>query len=280
MFKIGDFSRLTRVSIKTLHHYDEIGLFKPMLVDKFTGYRYYTYEQLPHLNRILALRGLGFSLEQIKGMIGNDGKIAISSEVLRGMLALRQAQLQQLLDKTREQLHQVEIRLYQIEREGKMSDIEILTKEVGQMMVVSGREVVSDPSFMRERCMALNHLVWRAIQETGLKTDGISFALYHSDATNGIDVEMAYVVQSATLPELNGVAKAHILTPTRVAYAVYKGSYDDFGAVGRVHAEIMRWIQANGYRQAGACREYYLRPPQRSDDPMGVMEIQYPITSE
>lgn len=278
MFKIGDFSRLTRVSIKTLHHYDEIGLFKPAQVDKFTGYRYYTYDQLPHLNRILALRELGFSLEQIKGMIGQDGTIAITSEALRGMLTLRQAQLQQLVNETREQLHQVEIRLQQIEQEGKMSEIEILTKEIGQVTVIGGREIVPDPSLMRERCMALNKRVWRAIQEAGLPTNGISFALYYSDATNGIDVEMAYEVQSTNLPQLENGVGAHILAPTCVAYAVYRGSYDDFGAVGRVHAEIMRWIEANGYQQAGACREYYLRPPQRANDSLGVMEIQYPIT--
>lgn len=277
MFKIGDFSRLTRVSIKTLHHYDEIDLFKPAQVDTFTGYRYYSYDQLPHLNRILALRGLGFSLEQIKAMIGHDGNITITNEALHGMLILRQAQLQQVVDETREQLHQVEIRLRQLEQEGKMSEIEILIKEVGQVTVIGGREIVPDPSLMRERCMALNNLAWRAIQAAGLKTDGISFALYYSDATNGIDVEMAYEVQSATLPQL-GDGVAHILAPTRVAYAVYRGSYDDFGAVGRVHTEIMRWIEANGYQQNGACREYYLRPPQRPDDPMGVMEIQYPIT--
>jgi DNA-binding transcriptional MerR regulator len=280
MFKIGDFSRLSNVSIKTLHHYDEIDLFKPMRVDKFTGYRYYTYDQLPHLNRILALRGLGFSLEQIKEMIGRDGKITITNEALRGMLTLRQAQLQQLVDETRQQLHQVEIRLRQLEQEGQMSQIEILTKEIGQVMVIGGREIVPDPSLMRERCMALNTLAWRTIQEAGLQTNGVSFALYYSDATNGIDVEMAYEVQSANLPELDGIVKAHILAPTRVAYAVYRGSYDDFGAVGRIHADVMNWIQINGYRQAGACREYYLRPPQRPNDPLGVMEIQYPITTK
>jgi len=278
MFKIGDFSRLTRVSIKTLHHYDEIGLFKPAQVDKFTGYRYYTYDQLPHLNRILALRELGFSLEQIKGMIGHDGTIAITNEALRGMLTLRQTQLQQLVDETREQLHQVEIRLRQIEQEGKMSEIEILIKEVGQVTVIGGREIVTDPSLMRERCMALNTRAWRAIQEAGLLTNGVSLALYHSDATNGVDVEMAYEVQSASLPQLDDGVEAHILAPTRVAYAVYRGSYDDFGAVGCVHAEIMRWIETHGYQQAGACREYYLRPPQHPNDPLGVMEIQYPIT--
>ena len=80
MFRIGDFSRLTRVSMKTLRHYDVIGLFKPAYVDPFTDYRYYTFDQLPRLNRILALRGLGFPLENIRQMLDDN----LSAEALHG----------------------------------------------------------------------------------------------------------------------------------------------------------------------------------------------------
>jgi effector-binding domain-containing protein len=62
-----------------------------------------------------------------------------------------------------------------------------------------------------------------------------------------------------------------------VAYAVYHGSYDDFGAVGQVHGAIARWVQNNGYQMSGACREFYLSPPRSADNSTGVMEIQYPV---
>ena len=62
MIRIGDFSKLSRVSVKTLRYYDEMGLLKPLYVDRFTGYRFYEYHQLLRLNRILALKDLGFSL--------------------------------------------------------------------------------------------------------------------------------------------------------------------------------------------------------------------------
>ena len=65
MIRIGDFSKLSRVSVKTLRFYDEMGLLKPVEVDRFTGYRYYEFDQLPRLYRILALKDLGFSLEEI-----------------------------------------------------------------------------------------------------------------------------------------------------------------------------------------------------------------------
>ncbi len=81
MIKIGEFSRLAHVPVPTLRYYDQMGLLKPVEVDKFTGYRYYTVSQLPRLNRILSLKGLGFSLEQI-GMALADG---LTPEQMRGM---------------------------------------------------------------------------------------------------------------------------------------------------------------------------------------------------
>ena len=64
MLKIGEFSKLAQVSIKTLRYYAELGLLTPGWVDRYTGYRYYTLQQLPRLNRILTLKELGFPLEQ------------------------------------------------------------------------------------------------------------------------------------------------------------------------------------------------------------------------
>ena len=91
MFKIGDFSKLSRVSVKTLRYYDELGLLKPTYVDRFTGYRYYSADQLPRLNRILALKDLGFSLEQTMRLL--EG--ALVPAQMREILRMKQAELQQ-----------------------------------------------------------------------------------------------------------------------------------------------------------------------------------------
>ena len=72
MFKIGDFSKLSQVPVKTLRYYDEIGLLKPAKVDRFTSYRQYSADQLPRLNRILALKDLGLSLAQIAQLLDGD----------------------------------------------------------------------------------------------------------------------------------------------------------------------------------------------------------------
>jgi DNA-binding transcriptional MerR regulator len=93
MFSIGEFARLGTVSIRTLRHYDEIGLLPPAKVDPVTGYRGYSAEQLRLLNRIVALKELGLSLAQARQLM--DG---ITLEELQGMLMLRRAQLEQELE--------------------------------------------------------------------------------------------------------------------------------------------------------------------------------------
>ena len=88
MIRIGDLSKLSLVSVKTLRYYDELGLLKPELVDPFTGYRMYEFHQLERLNRILALKDLGFSLEEIGRLLREE----VSPEQMRGMLRLRRAE--------------------------------------------------------------------------------------------------------------------------------------------------------------------------------------------
>src|SRR5688572_31217498 len=121
MIKIGDFSKLVQVPIATLRYYDQVGLLKPLEVDKFTGYRSYSADQLPRLHRILALKGLGFSLEQI-GAVLDEG---LSPEQMRGMLRLRRAQIGQQIAGMQSQLTEVEVRLRQIERGGQVVPYDI-----------------------------------------------------------------------------------------------------------------------------------------------------------
>ena len=69
MFTIGEFARLAGVSVRTLRHYDDIGLLRPVTVDPDTGYRGYSAEQLGRLNRVMALKDLGLSLTQARRLL-------------------------------------------------------------------------------------------------------------------------------------------------------------------------------------------------------------------
>jgi DNA-binding transcriptional MerR regulator len=114
--RIGEFSRLARVSVKALRLYDRLGLLKPARTDELSGYRYYSSEQLPRLNAILALKDLGFSLEQVKRLL-DEG---LSELQIRAMLEVRREEAQHALEAERQRLARVEARLRRMDREGGM----------------------------------------------------------------------------------------------------------------------------------------------------------------
>jgi len=126
MLKIGEFSRLSQISIRALHIYDDQGLLRPEHVDKFTGYRYYTLEQLPHGHRIMALKEMGLSLEQIGIMLNQD----MSMDELRGMFRLKQAETEQRLHEEQKRLAMIEFHIHMIELEDEMPELNIVVKEI------------------------------------------------------------------------------------------------------------------------------------------------------
>ena len=119
-------------------HYDQCGLLKPNELDPDTGYRYYSLDQLPRVHRLLALKDLGFSLEQIAQFLEE----ALSLEHLRGMFTLKQAQTQQMIGTEQARLTRIAARLCQIEQEGRMPAHEVLLKQVDALFIASVREMV------------------------------------------------------------------------------------------------------------------------------------------
>lgn len=135
MLKIGEFSKLSQVTVKTLHHYDEINLLEPVKIDPSTNYRYYSVDQLPRVHRIMALKELGLSLEQIGLMLNTD----ISVEQIRGMLRLKHAESQQRVREEQERLRRIEFRLQMINIEGQMPALDVVIKEVSAITALTLR---------------------------------------------------------------------------------------------------------------------------------------------
>jgi DNA-binding transcriptional MerR regulator len=171
MIRIGDFSKLSRVSVKTLRFYDEMGLLKPVEVDRFTGYRYYEFNQLPRLYRILALKDLGFSLEEIGHLLEGE----LSTEQMRGMLKLRQAEIRQRMDEESERLERVEPWLRQIEQEDSMSTYDVVIKKIEPLKVASVRGVVPTPPDQR----SLWDELLDYLNQKGARMIGPPMAIYH-----------------------------------------------------------------------------------------------------
>jgi effector-binding domain-containing protein len=269
MVRIGDFSRLSRVSIKTLRYYDEMGLFKPVEVDSFTGYRYYSVSQLPRLNRILALRDLGLSLEQIAQVL-DEG---VSLEQLRGMLRLKLAELQQHIAEEQERLARVEARLRTIELEDKMPDYDVIIKQVEPQLVAGVRATLASyPEVGRLFPEVYSYLALHGASGP----DMIGVAIWHDEdsKTGDIDGE-AVVYLKQPVPEGDRV-KVHELPGATMASVVHKGAFNRFS---QAYEAVLKWIETNGYKVVGPNREVYLYCPEpvRQDDESYVTEIQFPV---
>lgn len=266
MIRIGDFSRLALVSIKTLRHYDELGLLKPKRVDRFTGYRYYAVEQLPRLNRILALKDLGLSLEQIAALLRAD----VSAEDIHGMLRLRQAEAQDRIQEAQAQLARVEARLRQIEKEGSLPMYEVVLKKIPTQKVAAIRRVL--PNYGALGMLYADLFGPQMVAQAHFA--GPPLAIYHDleFKEDNVDIEAAVPVEGA-LPD-GAPAEVRELPGGEMACVIYQGPYE---GIGEGYNAVMAWLEPNGYRVAGPVREVYLRGPGDSQNPAEyVTEIQVP----
>lgn len=272
MVRIGDFSRLSRVSIKTLRYYDEVCLLKPAQVDQYTGYRYYTYDQLPRLNRILALRDLGFSLEEIGQLLSDD----LPAGQLRGMLKLRQAEIRQRVQTETERLLRVEARLRQIEQEEVMSKYDVVIKKVEPLKIAGLRGTVPTPPDQG--------MLWRELESylATLHVDptGPCLSLYYDEEYKEVDwdIEVCEPVEG-DVPGSDRVNVRELDGVDTMACVVYHGP---FVTIGQAYEAILKWIGESGYHIVGPCREVYLRAAEdgNQDDPETVTEIQYPVETD
>lgn len=268
MFKIGEFSKLSQIPVKTLRFYHEIGLLTPEHIDTFTGYRYYSATQLPRLNRILALKELGFALDQIRPIV--DGKL--SPEQIRGMLMLKQAEVMQSISAENARLRYIESRLRQIELEDKMPEYEVVIKQVEPMTVAAVRDIM--PSY--KAVGPLYTELFGAIMQNGIMPAGPSLSIYYDEdyKESDIDIEAAVPVAGGSLAGDRVVIKE--LPAITAAAVVRRGPWDDFSPA---YQALMQWIQANDYRVIGCNREIYLQGPESGVAPEEyIVEIQFPVT--
>lgn len=133
LLKIGEFSQLSQVTVKTLHHYDTIGLLNPAYIEPSSGYRYYSIDQLPQIHRIMALKGIGLSLDQIGLLIRED----LPSDQIRGMLRLKQAEIEETVRAARRQLAIVEFHLRMIDAEANFPLLDVVLKPLEKMRILS-----------------------------------------------------------------------------------------------------------------------------------------------
>lgn len=267
MLRVSEFSGLGRVTVKALHLYDRLGLLEPARVDPESGYRSYALDQLPRLNRILALKDLGFSLGEVRRMLDEDP----SPAELRGMLRLKRAELERQVAEGRERLARVEARLAQIEREGAPPAYDVALKEVAPVAVASAR--ATEPT--HERFIRFTNEVPALVERSGLRATGATRTIFYHEGfrERDFDIEVAVPVPKGSaldLPTSGGgrVRVRELDGVPRMASLIWRGE----DPLVEAYAAIGSWIADNGYLVAGPARELYLR-----GGAAPVFEIQYPV---
>lgn len=232
-----------------LRHYDELGLLKPAWVDPDTSYRYYSADQLPRLNRIVALKDLGFRLEQIGVLLDEE----LSTEQIRGMLKLRRLELEQQMREMGQQLAQVDARIKLLEREESMPQHEVVLRAVPPQMVAA----IHHPASADSGTAALFEELEAYVAQYKARAPLPPLVVYNEAefSEQGEDIEVMVPVQKP-LPTDGRVAIRELPGYELMACLVHTGRYDGLAYAFSV---LLRWIEQNGYAIAGPTRELYLR---------------------
>ncbi|GAB2688002.1 MerR family transcriptional regulator [Kitasatospora kifunensis] len=274
MFTIGDFARHGRVSVRMLRHYDAIGLLRPAQVDPVSGYRFYRAEQLARLNRVIALKDLGFTLQQVQTILDER----VGAEELRGMLRLRQVELAQTMAAAATRLAQVEARLRTIASEGRMDSNDVVVKAIPAVRVAELTAVAAgyEPEHITPVAGPLFDQLCRRVADSGLTPAGPTIAYYEptEDGSGGVVVHAAFPVVAPAPLDRHPAGFAIVDLPALPAAAtiVHRGAMDDVLGTAQT---LARWIDANGWRSAGFARELYLECPE--DRAGWVTELQEPV---
>ena len=269
MFAIGEFARHGRVSIRMLRHYDALGLLRPAYVDPATGYRSYTAVQLADLNRIVALKDLGFSLDQVATMIADD----LGPAELRTMLTMRRAQLETTLAESQARLAQVESRLRGLENDVPAADVVVKELPAVRLVGLTATAASFTPDDITPVVHPLCAELGRRLPDADVRPAGRLTCLYEQQSEDEVVVRATVPAAVDAGGNLNGLDVIDLPT-TQAATLVHRGPIDQ---VLPSWQALARWLDDNGRRAAEPARELYLDTPEDPDN--WVTELQQPFTT-
>lgn len=271
MYTVGEFAHLAYVSKRLLRYYDEIDLFKPDQIDAFTGYRYYSASQMPQLNRILALKDLGFTLNQIQRALTEE----ISSAELEGMLKLRKAEIEQQLEAELRRIREIEARLESIRNDENDVPTSVIVKQTPDVSVLCMRSTMDD----FESALAIYLRIQAMIPQKHKNAQFYTICRTDTDAITNLDLEFGVYTNKPPKTSIE-LSQDLVLTPSQLPAIEMMATTVVTGAIETIHrgyAEISRWSAVNGYRLKGEHRELCLQMPKSPDGSDLITEIQVPI---
>lgn len=266
LLPIGRFSKATRLSVKALRHYDELGLLRPAYVDPSSGYRYYRPAQANQAEAIRILRSVDMPLEEIGELLAAGG-----GEPVAKRLAQHRERLEARLDEHRRMLAFLQ-RL--LEKEDVMP-YEVTVKQLPAQPVAATRTT----SNLREISSAIStgvHLVLDELGRRGTEPAGPLTVVYHADQVLDEDtaapIEICFPV--AARFEGNGEVYATELAGGPAAVTIHRGPYAE---IGPAYHTVSGWIADHGHELAGGPREVYLNDPREVAEADLLTEVQWPI---
>ena len=268
MLKIGEFSKLSRISVRMLRHYDEIGLLKPAEINCFTDYRYYREDQLPTAGRIAALKEMGFSLADIVRILA----VYEDREQLDQFFSAMQKELNALAQDTAHKLTLLDAARKRLRKEEDMS-YNVILKTIPQRYAATIRMTI--PRYEEEG------MIWSALAEETcrmnlVEDDPCLCAVTYLDGEyKEENVEMmAWKTVKGHYPDTKHV-KFRTLPEVTAASCTYQGSYD---RITEVYAAVIAWMKANGYEPSAPMFNIYHVSPHETQNPEEfVTEICYPV---
>ena len=273
MYSIGEYAKIAQVSKRLLRYYDEIGLFQPIQIDSESGHRYYSASQLSELNRILALKDLGLSLNQIQRFVRDN----ISPTEIHGMLSLKKAELEQQVLEEVKRIRTIESRLKQIQdRDNLVRDV--IVKEVPKQRLIGIRKVL--PTNNSGEAEALFGSVMNALPGNNNRIYGAMTIVVHGDGITSehTDIELGRLLHKANHAPLttdDGLTLDTRLLPSATMATLIPPT----GCCARLlgYNAVGEWVEANHYAFAGPVRLVFLELPKQPGDSDFVTEIQFPI---
>lgn len=266
--KIGAFSKLMQVTVKTLRHYEQIGLLAPDEVDQWSGYRYYTLDQMQRLNAIRRFKDVGFSLEEIKDLFDNE---------------LHEPSIGQINEKLQECGRQ--IRLLQ-RRSRQLAEMANAKKKIKKMekfsiqtlpsiIVASHRSIIKTYADLGPLCV---NVIGPEMQRLGCKCPpmGYCFTIEHNKEYTPTDIDIEYCEQVEEMGQDSVIIQFRQLEEVPKALCMkHYGPYDRFYAS---YTEAFKWMEEQGMQIAGQPRTSYVDGIWNQEDPEKWLSIiQIPI---
>lgn len=268
MFKIGQFSKLTHVSIRMLRYYDETGLLKPAVTDKFTSYRLYTADQIPRLNKIIFLRDLDFNVAEIAAALNQW-----TDESVRELLNKKRESIEKEIKAARDKLSKIEQINKDIQQRTVEVNYNVAIKSIPSYQVFSLRRVV--PDYYAEAQL------WAEMadfaEKRNISLSGETLTIYHDLDFREKDVDIEICVQVNQMGQnIDAFTYRQTEAVSLMGCTMVYGSFENISAAFNAFAG---WLeQHNQYRMAGESRQIVHRGPWNEENPEDyLIEIQIPL---